>query len=102
MFHKPVHIMLIVFHAVSPADYKAMDVMLAFEPCDTQQCQNMSITDDLINEPEERFNVSVSLTSPDNISSFITLGPVAGDIVITDDDGKYLLYSGMVVKCTAS
>ena len=49
----------------------------------------MSITNDLNNEPEERFNVSVSLTSPDNISSFITLGPVAGDIVITDDDGKY-------------
>ena len=78
--------MLIVFHAVSPADY---DVMLAFEPCDTQQCRNVSITNDLNNEPEERFNVSVSLTSPDNISSFITLGPVAGDIVITDDDGKY-------------
>ena len=49
----------------------------------------MSIADDLINEPEERFNVSVSLTSPDNISSFITFGSVAGDIVITDDDGKY-------------
>ena len=47
---------------------------------------NVSITDDLINEPEERF--AVSLTLPVNASSLINLVSATGDIVITDDDGK--------------
>ena len=47
---------------------------------------NVSITDDLINEPEERFAVSLTL-SGDN-PPYVTLGSAAGDIVITDDDGK--------------
>ena len=58
-------------------------VTLTFQPCDRQQCVNVSITDDLINEPEERF--AVSLILPGNASSCITLGSA---IVITDDDGK--------------
>ena len=48
---------------------------------------NVSITDDLINEPEERF--AVSFTFSGEIPSYITLGSAAGDIVITDDDGKF-------------
>ena len=44
---------------------------------------NVSITDDLINE---RFVVSLTL-SGDN-PPYLTLGSAAGDIVITDDDGK--------------
>ena len=75
-----------LFHAVSPEDYEAVDVTLTFQPCDRQQCANMSITDDLISEPEERF--AVSLTLPVNASPYLTLGSAAGDIVITDDDGK--------------
>ena len=59
---------------------------LTFQPCDRQQCVNVSITDDLINEPEERF--AVSLTLSDDASPYLTLGSAAGDIVITDDDGK--------------
>ena len=47
---------------------------------------NVSITDDLINEPEERF--AVSLTLSDDNPPYLTLGSAAGDIVITDDDGK--------------
>ena len=75
-----------LFHAVSPTDYEAVDVTLTFQPCDRQQCVNVSITDDLINEPEERF--AVSLTLSDDASPYLTLGSAAGDIVITDDDGK--------------
>ena len=60
---------------------------LTFQPCDRQQCVNVSITDDLINEPEERF--AVSFTFSGEIPSYITLGSAAGDIVITDDDGKF-------------
>ena len=72
--------------SVSPEDYEAVDVSLTFQPCDRQQCVNVSITDDLINEPEERF--AVSLTLSDDASSLINLVSAAGDIVITDDDGK--------------
>lgn len=75
-----------LFHAVSPTDYEAVDVTLTFQPCDRQQCVNVSITDDLINEPEERF--AVSLTLSDDNPPYVTLGSAAGDIVITDDDGK--------------
>ena len=74
-----------LFHAVSPTDYEAVDVTLTFQPCDRQQCVNVSITDDLINEPEERF--AVSLTLSDDNPPYVTLGS-AGGIVITDDDGK--------------
>ena len=58
-----------------------------------QKCVNVSITDDLINEPEERF--AVSLTLSDNASSLINLGSATGDIVITDDDG--VLYTHQLV-----
>ena len=66
---------------------------LTFQPCDMQKCVNVSITDDLINEPEERF--AVSLTLSDNASSLINLGSATGDIVITDDDG--VLYTHQLV-----
>ena len=56
---------------------------LTFQPC---KCVNVSITDDLINEPEERFAVSLTL-SGDN-PPYLTPVSAAGDIVITDDDGK--------------
>ena len=75
-----------LFHAVSPTDYEAVDVTLTFQPCDRQQCVNVSITDDLINEPEERF--AVSLTLSDDNPPYVTLGSATGGIVISDDDGK--------------
>ena len=80
---KPVITVGFYYFSVSPEDYEAVDVTLTFQPCDRQQCVNVSITDDLINEPEERF--AVSLTLSDDASSYITLGSA---IVITDDDGK--------------
>ena len=83
---KPVITVVFYYFSVSPEDYEAVDVTLTFQPCDRQQCVNVSITDDLINEPEERF--AVSLTLSDNNPPYVTLGSAAGDIVITDDDGK--------------
>ena len=45
---------------------------------------NVSITDDLVNEPkEEKFSLSLT-----KISSFVTLSTTAGEVLITDDDGK--------------
>ena len=43
---------------------------------------NVSITDALVNEPEETFSLSLT-----KISSFITLSTTA-EVLITDDDGK--------------
>ena len=83
---KPVITVVFYYFSVSPEDYEAVDVTLTFQPCDRQQCVNVSITDDLINEPEERF--AVSLTLSDDASSLINLVSANGDIVITDDDGK--------------
>ena len=68
---------------MSPSDYEALSEVLTFTPCDTQHCVNVSITDDLVNEPEE--TVSISLNK---ISSFVTLSTTAGEVIITDDDGK--------------
>ena len=44
---------------------------------------NVIITDDLVNEPEEIFSLSLT-----KISSFVTLSTTAGYVLITDDDGK--------------
>ena len=57
---------------------------LTFEPCDTQSCMNVSIVNDLINEPEETF--SVILTS--STTAPIVITSATGEIRITDDDGK--------------
>ena len=68
---------------MSPSDYEALSEMLTFAPCDTQHCVNVSITDDLVNEPEEIFPLTLT-----KISSFVTLSTTAGEVLITDDDGK--------------
>ena len=70
---------------VSPSDFEALSEVLTFAPCDTQHCVNVVITDDLVNEPEETFYLSLT-----NISPFINLSTAAGEVLITDDDGKEL------------
>ena len=56
---------------------------MEFQPCETQQCVNVDITNDLVNEPEEIFSLSLTKISP-----FITVSTVTGKVVVTDDDGK--------------
>ena len=75
---------LAFFALVSPSDYEALSEVLTFAPCDTQHCVNVSITDDLVNELEEE---TFSLTL-NKISSFVILSTTAGEVLITDDDGK--------------
>ncbi|CAI8054449.1 hypothetical protein GBAR_LOCUS29715, partial [Geodia barretti] len=69
--------------AVSPSDYEALSEVLTFAPCDTQHCVNVIITDDLVNEPEETFSLSLN-----KLTSFVTLSTAAGEVLITDDDDK--------------
>ena len=44
---------------------------------------NVSITDDLVNEPEETFSISLN-----KLTSFVALNTTVGEVLITDDDGK--------------
>ena len=70
---------------VSPEDYEALNLNVTFSPCEKRRCVNVSIVDDYISEPEERFTTSLS-TTPD-LSHSILVHPTTGEVTITDDDG---------------
>ena len=74
---------------MSPSDYEAVREVLTFAPCETRHCVNVIITDDLVNEPEETFSLSLN-----KLTSFVTLSTAAGEVLITDDDGKECLSQG--------
>ena len=41
------------YSTVSPTDYEAVSKTVIFATCDSQQCVNISITNNIINEPED-------------------------------------------------
>ena len=57
-----------------------------FSKDNTQQCFNVSILGDDINEPEEKFLVMLTTGDPQ-----VTLSPDTATITILDKDGKYVL-----------
>ena len=67
-------------------DYGALDVILMFDECERRRCVNVTITQDLVDEPDEFFTFHLNRT-PD-LSPRIYLNPVNGTIEIVDDDGK--------------
>ena len=74
-------------------DYsRELFTILSFSACETRQCVNVAIVDDIMNEPEEEFNVTLERT-PD-LDSRITLHPDNGEIFIKDD-GKYALLTSV-------
>ena len=80
---------VILHSAVTPMDYnRELFTILSFSACETRQCVDVAIVDDIMNEPEEEFNVTLERT-PD-LDSRITLDPDNGKIFI-QDDGKYAL-----------
>ena len=60
--------------------------VLVFDVCAIQRCVHVTIVDDLADEPQENFHVSLERTP--GLDSRITLEPVDGEIVITDNEGK--------------
>ena len=66
-------------------DYDSISEILGFGSCDTQQCTEIPIVDDMIVELTESFFVTLERTP--GLDSRITLDPVDGEIEITDDDG---------------
>ena len=69
-------------------DYDNISEILAFDTCDTRQCTEIPIVDDMIVELTESFFVTLERTP--GLDSRITLDPVDGKIDITDDDGVYM------------
>ena len=74
-------------------DYsRKLFTILSFSACGTRQCVDVTIVDDIMDEPEEGFNVTLERT-PD-LDSRITLDPDNGKIFI-EDDGKYALLTSV-------
>ena len=71
---------------VEPKDYIELSMILTFPACDTRQCVNITIVDDLVNEPVEEFDVT--LEKPRGLDPRISLNPMDARVVIRDDDGK--------------
>ena len=70
--------------AVSPMDYIGLSTTLRFPACETQQCVNVAIiVDDLRDEPEEGFGVTLERTP--ELNRRIILNPVNGEILIQDN-----------------
>ena len=64
-------------------DYVEHSTTLRFSACETRQCVNVAIVDDLTDEPEEGFGITLERT-PD-LNSRIILNPVNGEILIQDN-----------------
>ena len=59
-----------------------------FQPCETRQCVDIMITDDLVNELHELFTFCLSMTSSP-LHHRIELNPVDGEVSINDNDGEW-------------
>ena len=66
-------------------DYIGLSRLLSFAACDKKQCVDVEIVDDLVDEPQEKFVITLERT-PD-LNSRIMLDPVDEEIFI-QDNGK--------------
>ena len=76
---------------MSSLDYGAVDTVLMFAACERKNCVNLYITNDIILEKDESFDLTVEKTS--DLESRITLDPVNGVVEIIDNDGRYNDYT---------
>ena len=61
-------------------------MILIFDECERHRCVNVSITQDLVGEPDEFFTFHLNRTT--DISPRIDLYTVVGRVEIVGDDGK--------------
>ena len=61
---------------------------LTFSACDLKQCMNISIIDDMLQEQNEAF--SLSLMGSNGLDPVIILDPSNSTIVILNSDSKFL------------
>ena len=72
---------------VSPMDYIGFSMTLTFDTCEIRRCVNVSIVDDMVDEPDEVFDYILT-PPPAGLDPRITIRPDMGEIFIIDDDGK--------------
>ena len=70
-------------------DYLELNSTLSFDACQNRSCINVTIVDDLVDEPLEYFDFTLERT-PD-LDTRISLNPVDGRIAMIDNDGNYLI-----------
>ena len=81
-----VGILLYIHFTVETMDYGTLDVILMFDECERRRCVNVSITEDLVDEPDEFFIFHLNRTT--GLNPRIELDPVDGIIEIVDDDSE--------------
>ena len=67
-------------------DYIGFSRNLSFAACETRQCVNITIVDDLVIEPVEKFDVSLERNI--DLDTRISLQPVGARVIINDDEGN--------------
>ena len=67
-------------------DYTGLSRILSFAACETRQCVNVIIVDDLVDEPVKEFNITLERTM--DLDSRISLRPVVTRVIIHDNEGK--------------
>ena len=72
-------------------DYLELDTILSFAACETRSCADVTIVNDMVDEPDpiEFFHYTLGRTF--GLDPRISLAPVDGVVEISDDDGKYFL-----------
>ena len=61
-------------------------MIVTFGDCQNRSCINITIVDDMVNEPVESFTYTLEMIPGSN--SAICLEPVGGEVIIIDDDGR--------------
>ena len=75
---------------MTPTEYTELSVILNFLSCETRKCVDVTIVDDLIDEPDEEFGITLDLEWTPDLNSRIILDPV-NEVIFIQDDGKYML-----------
>ena len=89
---------LLYVSVVDPMDYRELNTVLSFAACETRRCVNVTIVDDLVDEPLESFDYTLERTP--GLDMRIRLDPVAGVVQINDNDGN-IIYSLVHVCCSS-
>ena len=71
-----------------PIDYIGLPRILSFPTCGTRQCVNVSIVNDIVDEPVEEFDVTLNRTP--GLDTRISLRTVDARIIINDDNKSKL------------
>ena len=67
-----------------------------FYPCATRRCWTLSIVDDLVDEADETFIITLERVS--GLNSRIILNPSFGEIEIADNDGIIIKSQNMWLR----